>query len=310
MENFFNQVRTKFPGVEENQDVHGGSRDQKIQTQKTESFKEKKRGQNWLQKIGRKTSRDFDTEEHAAAVAAAAFAIDSKEDLEHKSEASLTKTKSKVEGIKSTISLLGSASKRHSGSFRSKDEEGEKVPLSSVTEEKKPEKEITHAPSMKKSSSFPDEKPKTSAAEVPAPPIRRQSSAKPAPVRQASPVARTATETQTGSGIGDSKAIEWEKTELEKIRERYEKLKRTIDDWENKKKVKAKRKLNKEESELERRRFKVLENFNTDMKYIDTVANGARAKADKIRQNEELKAQEKANEIRKTGKLPGICSCF
>ena len=63
-------------------------------------------------------SRDME-EHHAAAVAAAAFAIDAQEETEEKKsetrEASLTKTKSKMDGTKSPISLLGSASKRFSG---------------------------------------------------------------------------------------------------------------------------------------------------------------------------------------------------
>ncbi|MCI21318.1 remorin-like, partial [Trifolium medium] len=120
----------------------------------------KKKGQNWLQKLlSSKTSRDYDSIEmvHAAAVAAAAFSINLQETSEQKSEtpeASLARSKSKVDGTKSSKSLLSSASKRLSGSFRSKDDQGDKVSISSVTEEKKPEKAITAAPSTKKTSTF------------------------------------------------------------------------------------------------------------------------------------------------------------
>lgn len=79
---------------------------------------EKKKGQNWFQKqFSRKTTGDYDSRgmEHAAAVAAAAFAINLQEVTEQKNEtpeASLTKTKSKVDGTKSPFSQL---SKRFSG---------------------------------------------------------------------------------------------------------------------------------------------------------------------------------------------------
>lgn len=71
-----------------------------------------------------------------------------------------------------------------SGSFRSKNDQG-----------KKPEETITPAPSMRKSSTFSDEKP--------------ESSTKPSPVRQP-----TVTERHT-------KADEWERAEFQEIRQRY-----------------------------------------------------------------------------------------
>lgn len=53
-----------------------------------------------------------------------------------------------------------------------------------------------------------------------------------------------------------------------------------------------------------------MENFQNKMKHINQIADGARAKADENRKNEELKAREKANRIRKTGKLPQTYFCF
>nr|KYP65773.1 Uncharacterized protein At3g61260 family [Cajanus cajan] len=263
MENFFNQMR-----------------DQKIPIQKTRPFKGEKKqgGQNWFQKQFARRSGDHDSRDmdHAAAVAAAAFAINLQDVSEQKSEtlkASLTKTKSKVDGTKPQIPLLSSASKRLSGSFRSKDDK----------DEKKPEEAITPSPSMKKTSTFTNEKPETTM---------------PDPVRQ--PIV---TERHT-------KANEWEKAELEDIRQRYDDLREVIDSWQNKKKMKARRKLNKEERGLAQRRMKASEDFQNKITAIDKIAEGARTKAEESRKNEELKAKEKANVIRTTGKLPGICFCF
>ncbi|KHN03627.1 hypothetical protein glysoja_031124 [Glycine soja] len=256
-------------------------RDSKIPIQKTQSFKGEKKqgGENWFQKqFSRKRSGDHDSRDmdHAAAVAAAAFAVNLQDVSEQKSEtpeASLTKIKSKVDGTKPPIPLLNSASKRLSSSFRSKNEQG-----------KKPEESITPAPSMRKSSTFSDEKPETST--------------KPAPVRQP-----TVTERHT-------KADEWERAEFQEIRQRYDKLREVIDSWENKKKMKARRKLDKEERGVAQRRMKALEDFQNKITAIDQIADGARTKAEESRRNEEQKAKEKANAIQTTGEMPGICFCF
>lgn len=50
--------------------------------------------------------------------------------------------------------------------------------------------------------------------------------------------------------------------------------------------------------------------YQDTMKYIDEIAGGARAQSHERLRNEELRAKEKANKIRTTGKLPGVCSCF
>ncbi|KAK7307069.1 hypothetical protein VNO77_39804 [Canavalia gladiata] len=277
-------VRVQFTRAEEKKAGPGGTKDsQKIPIQKTQSFKEKKQGgQNWFQKqFSRKTSRDHDSidMEHAVAVAATAFALNLQDVPEQKgetAEASLTKTKSKVDGPKSTISLLGAASKRLSSSFKSKDDQSSKVPKFSVTDQKKQEEAITPAPT-------------------------RETSIKHDPAKEPTPP----TDTER-----HKKADEWERTELENIRERYDKLREMIDSWESNKKTKARRKLNKEEREREQRRMKSLENFHYKVKCIDQIAEGARTKAEESRRNEEIKAKEKADVIRTTGKLPRICFCF
>ncbi|CAK8536622.1 unnamed protein product [Lathyrus sativus] len=316
MENLWNQMRWQLTGMDEKKGDLGATRDQKIPIQKTQSFKEKKRGQNWFQKqLPLKRSHDFDSSEieHAAAVAAAAFSINLQEASEQTSErpeTSSAKTNSKVGSSKSSKSLLASASKRLSGSFRYKDDQGDKVSISSVSEEKKPEKAITPAPSMKKASTLTDKKPVTTTPKAPPPLPPPPPPPPPPPIQKTSREPSPLRQTTTGTNIPETDADVWERTELNKIRQRYEKQKEMIDSWQDKKRMKAKRKLIKHESELERRRFKALEKFQNKMKYVNQVADGARAKADENRKNEELQAKGKAGAIRTTGKLPRIYFCF
>ncbi|XP_021299787.1 remorin isoform X2 [Herrania umbratica] len=107
----------------------------------------------------------------------------------------------------------------------------------------------------------------------------------------------------------ETKAEEWEKAEMAKIKERYMKLNSTILAWEEKKKKKAKNKLGKAESELEKKRARALSKYRNEMEYIKQVAEGARAQAEARQRNDELKAKEKANIIRTTGKVPRTCFC-
>lgn len=46
------------------------------------------------------------------------------------------------------------------------------------------------------------------------------------------------------------------------------------------------------------------------MQNIGQIAVGARAQAEERKRNDELKAKEKANRIRTTGKIPKTCFCF
>lgn len=89
------------------------------------------------------------------------------------------------------------------------------MPVFSFIEKKKPEKAIIPTPSMTKTSTFTDKKPETPTPKIPPPPPPpppiRQTSIKPVPLRQ----------TPTGPNVGEAKADEWEKTELDKIRQRY-----------------------------------------------------------------------------------------
>lgn len=329
----------KLTGAEEeNKAGLGGSRDQKVTTQKTPSFKDKKKVQNWFQRqFSRNMSHDYDSTEmeHATAVAAAAFAIfahDSQIPQQKKTrEPSLTKAKSKLDDTKPPIYQFGSTSKRSSGSFKSSNDQGNKA----AEDLRRPERTMSPAPSMRRNSTlgeklkgaiddkkpviqapkrtptFADEhtaeiKPETPPPIVPLPvyePVSLRPPPPPPPVRQNSNSARPSAR--------ETKADTWEREELEKIKERYEKLLETIDSWEKRKKMKARRKLNKhEQSENERKRMKASKKFEEKLDYINQIAGGARAQAEERRRNEVLKAKEKANIIRTTGKIPGPCSCF
>lgn len=65
-----------------------------------------------------------------------------------------------------------------------------------------------------------------------------------------------------------------------------------------------------QQSENERKREKARKKYEDKIKYLEEIAAGARAQSNERRNNETLKAKDKANIIRTTGKLPGACSCF
>ncbi|KAK4263544.1 hypothetical protein QN277_028938 [Acacia crassicarpa] len=265
-----------------------------------QSYEEKKKGQNWFQrKFVKKMNRDYESGdlEHVTAIAAAAYAASNQEIPEipqqKKTERSLTKTRSKKDASKAPVPQTG-GSKRFSDSFKLTDGQGKKEPKSPARDQKA----TAHVPS-KKTLSFREllkTKSDTAAPEVAAP-VQYESSK---PLTPTKPVTKEA----------EAEADAWEKAELEKIKQRYEKLKETIDSWENKKRKEAKHKLNLQESQLEKRRLKAMDKFRDDLDRIDQITRGAREQADAKRTKEELKAREKAHGIRTTGRLQGPCSCF
>ncbi|KAH7665249.1 Remorin C-terminal protein [Dioscorea alata] len=107
-----------------------------------------------------------------------------------------------------------------------------------------------------------------------------------------------------------TKASEWQKAELDKIQKRYQKMTATILEWENEKKIKAKRKLDQKESTLEARRARALQEYRNEMSRIDQIAGGARGVAEEKRRNDELKTIEKAKSIQTTGRTPHSFLCF
>ncbi|KAL2344614.1 hypothetical protein Fmac_005899 [Flemingia macrophylla] len=340
METLMKQIRVKLTGAEEeNKADLGGSRDQRVATQKTPSFKDKKKVQNWFQRqFSRSMSHDYDSleMEHATAVAAAAFAIFSQE-ISQIPQQKKARDPQPWDKAKSTVEF-GSTSKPISGSFKHTNDQRNKA-----TEDlKRPEKAINPGPSMRRSSTFGEKlkstiedkkpvipapkkiptfgddhlvntdeiKPETPHPKVP-PPVHQPVSLRSPPPPLPPPPPFTKGSTSARPGARETKADAWEREELEKIKERYEKLLETIKSWENRKRMKARRKLNKyEQSESERKRAKGMKKYQDQMSYINQIAGGARAQAEERRRNEVLKAKEKANIIRTTGKIPGPCSCF
>ncbi|KAM3706862.1 hypothetical protein ACJW31_03G183500 [Castanea mollissima] len=327
MDSLVKQLRGRFSGTQRQQTEEAGSiRDGRIPPQHTQSFKEKKKSQNWFQRqFNRQMSQDYDSSnmlDHATAVAAATFAIatleepgipDQKKTTE-RPETSFIRGKSKKEDTTRSALEPGRASKRFSGETSMRLPEGKdtKVPETAAATGKTPQKQksIGPAPSMKKSPSFgmpPTETQRQSSmrAEIPPNETRRQSSMR----TEISPTDSKGQSPMRFRAEGPD-AEAWEKAELAKIKERYEKMNSTILSWEEKKKAKARRRLDHTESEVERRRLKALEKFRTEMEYINQVSGGAKAQAEERRKNEELKAKEKANIIRTTGKVPKTCLCL
>ncbi|KAL5759405.1 hypothetical protein ACOSQ2_018243 [Xanthoceras sorbifolium] len=172
-----------------------------------------------------------------------------------------------------------------------------------------PERVTDPAPSMKKTSTSSNEPLSSTNGRKPAEAVPK-TDMPPRKPRSAASKPETRSQSSRRPGTGETQADAWEKAKLAKIKERYEKLNATISSWEDKKKKKARNKLDKTESGLERKRMRALEKFRSDMDIINQIAGGARSQAEERRRNEELKAKEKANIIRTTGKVPATCFCF
>ncbi|KAG2707030.1 hypothetical protein I3843_05G117200 [Carya illinoinensis] len=277
-------------------------------------------------------SREYHSDngiERAAAVAAAAFAIKRLEETHFpdpkktskRPETSLTAIKSIKEDKPSLAAEPGRTSKRFSGetSLKIPGSQESEFPITATTTAKAP---IQLVPSIKRTPTLAEqsrsniamnpettppksEPPVTFKPTIPPNEIQRQSSSKPW-----TPTTVTRQQSSMGSVIEETKADAWEKAESARIKDRFEKQKSTITSWEEKKKAKARRKLDRTESELERRRLHALDEFRDDIEFIDQIAGGARVKAEEKRNKKENKAREKAKKIRTTGKEPKTCCCF
>ncbi|XVE53154.1 hypothetical protein DITRI_Ditri02bG0181300 [Diplodiscus trichospermus] len=288
--------------------------------------------------------------EHVVAVAAAACAVNLIAEPSIRDQQGLepywVRDKSREEDTAFSILKPGTVSGRFTGGSSMKGSESaeSKAPETNATDEK----ETRPVPSFKKPLSFADQigrtssrKPRSSpkpdeisgqrdsAAAKPDLPAVKPESAAPKPdhpaikhgtaatrpeqlptIKPQAPGADYDRQTAARPGIEQTRAEAWEKAEMAKIKERYAKLNSTILAWEEKKKKKARTKLDKEEqSGSERKKARALTKFRNEMDYIKQVAEGARAEAQARQRNEELKAKEKANIIRATGELPRTCFC-
>lgn len=61
---------------------------------------------------------------------------------------------------------------------------------------------------------------------------------------------------------------------------------------------------------MDKRRAKAVKKYNSEIKRIERIAEGARAQAEENRKKEELKVKDKTYKIRTTGKIPASCLCF
>ncbi|KAF7123175.1 hypothetical protein RHSIM_Rhsim12G0076400 [Rhododendron simsii] len=174
MESWIRQTRVRFYGVgDENKEESSNIRDRSSQPQKIQSFKgEKKKSQTWLRRQFSRQSQDFDSSngiEYAAAVAAAAYAINLLEELSiaeqrRKSEGadtSLTKIKSRTEDTSTRVpeaGYSGRISRQLSDELSVTNLEipDKSVPVSAAKDEKIPEKAVRPALSIKKTASFAD----------------------------------------------------------------------------------------------------------------------------------------------------------
>ncbi|CAH8327106.1 unnamed protein product [Eruca vesicaria subsp. sativa] len=123
----------------------------------------------------------------------------------------------------------------------------------------------------------------------------------------------------------------WKEREMEKTRNKYEKLSEMIRLWEDKKKKKAKKKLHRTEVTssfchsilcitiklmyvmnvkrgVEKAKLKAKQRFIDDNERIEIIVASARTHAYESQMKEELKVKEKANLMRTTGRSP--CKCL
>ncbi|WOL08336.1 remorin-like [Canna indica] len=115
---------------------------------------------------------------------------------------------------------------------------------------------------------------------------------------------------RTDSTRVKTKSDAWESAKLDRIRERYEKTKSTIQKWENEKKLKAKRRLTRKERDLDRMRAKASTEYQDKISRVEKVAAEARDIAAERRRNDEMVVKEKARSMRSTGEVPRTCFCF
>ncbi|KAJ8564681.1 hypothetical protein K7X08_001141 [Anisodus acutangulus] len=273
--------------------------------------KETKRTVSWLERqFTTKVARDYDSSnavDYPTAVAVAAFVVKSIEDKSNKDQTRTnTGAKKSLSNIKSKADdKIGRPQKSTAvkSSKSSSKVQDKNVVIRTATVNQEP---VNSTQSLKQSATFVDTKRNSTFADKnidiasPKTPTRQSTSQK---EMMKGPIT-------TNPGVGNSKADIWEKEEMKKIKERYEKLNKIILDWETKKKKKAKRHLEQIEAKLDTRRAKTRQSFYNDNGRIENIAGGAKAQAEKNQEKEELKVKEKANKIRSTGKMPATCLCL
>ncbi|MQL87402.1 hypothetical protein Taro_019953 [Colocasia esculenta] len=230
-------------------------------------------------------------------------------------QASLTKTKSKKEDSNGK----GTDANGISRWFSRREEKEDKEPagISTTTEktrsedlavdEKKPIKEISMVPSIRKTPTFMDKHQNDMGSNM----FAREKEKATGQNASAAVKTKTSFTDDHKSNLSTSKkAIVWEKAELAKIQRRYDKQYAKILEWEDEKKKIAKSRSERIEGKLELRRAIASQELRNEIAKIDKIVARARAAADEKRKTKERKTMEKANEIRETGKIPHECFCI
>ncbi|XP_073137143.1 uncharacterized protein [Henckelia pumila] len=109
------------------------------------------------------------------------------------------------------------------------------------------------------------------------------------------------------NNIADS----WEEAQMIKIRKRYEKMYSEIQAWENEKKMSAKHRLERRESDLEIKKSRNMKHYQSKISKIDRLADGAKAQIEEKRRVQVSIVKEKASKMRSAGKVSvKYCFCF
>ncbi|XP_077210485.1 uncharacterized protein LOC143845966 isoform X2 [Tasmannia lanceolata] len=264
-------------------------------------------------------TKSSDKGEFETAIAAAAFAITTLEEADFLNQKRLSTDKSSKPSLTKSMSKKEEASMAKTktkkddsgigqfdyGRFTRQRFTGEASMKKPEVEPKLPEKAAPtapekvnfKAPSLRKPPTFTekyqDYKTGSTKSEGPKP-------------NASSPVKPTTTQADSDRGKADT----WEKAEMAKIKTRYEKQRTTILSWENEKKTNARRRLDRKERELEKRRATASQEYRNEIARIDKIAGGAKALTEERKRNEESKTREKAKKIRTTGRIPATCFCF
>ncbi|XP_073271657.1 uncharacterized protein [Primulina huaijiensis] len=113
------------------------------------------------------------------------------------------------------------------------------------------------------------------------------------------------------SRVRRNNADSWEEAQMIKIRKRYDKMSAEIQAWEKEKKMKAKHRLERRETELEIKKSRNMKHYQSKILRIDRLAAEAKAKIEGKRRVQMSIAKEKASKMRSTGKVSvKYCFCF
>ncbi|KAJ0818164.1 putative remorin [Helianthus annuus] len=278
MENFIKQISMRIFQVEEENKPQTSRviRDRKVSSRRTRSLKrDSRKGQTWgRRQLSPETSRadkKMEGEEFRTAVAAAAFAITS---IENKEQEIKQDPNSNSKSRKSFSEIIEeSPGPKTSEDLPPADQLKPTVVNSETGEKVSSRKPIGPTSSIEKTPSFNANKQSNEITSQKEPELRLRE-----------------------SDI-------WEKTQLDKTKERFMKVKARIFEWESKKKSKAKNKLIRKEGKIEGKRARALQDFTRKMETIEKISKGARSENEKKREREEIRVKEKANIIRSTGKI-------